>query len=143
MKIITFNLITPQRVLYKGEIRQASLPTTNGEITILPGHIPVVASLGHGELRVINNDGQVIPWVVGGGLAEVTFSGVTVLAEVGEQVGELADEDAIIKAHERATEAMQNADRQDSEEFAALVGQWEQELARLRAVRKYRHRQIS
>ena len=46
-----FQIITPERVVFSDEINQVSLPTEDGEITVLPHHIPLVTILKPGELR--------------------------------------------------------------------------------------------
>ena len=53
---IKFEIITPERTVYQDDIDQLTLPTKMGEITILPHHIPLVAALLPGELRIKKND---------------------------------------------------------------------------------------
>jgi F0F1-type ATP synthase epsilon subunit len=103
----------------------------------------LVTPIGSGELRVVMADNSVNPWVVSGGVVEISLSGVVVLAEVGERVDELATEVTIEAAHRRAQEAMANANRLDEQELATVTAALERELARLRAVRKYKNRQVS
>jgi F-type H+-transporting ATPase subunit epsilon len=140
MQTFHLRLVTPDRPLFEGEVAQVTLPTSTGEITVLAHHIPLVTPVGSGELAVTMADGTVSPWVVSGGIIEVSPSGVVVLAEAGEHVDELATEAAIEQAHRQAEEAMAKADRADHEEFALVAANLERELARLRAVRKYKNR---
>ena len=51
MPKINFKIITPERVVYSDEVDQVSLMTRDGEITVLPHHIPLVTILQAGELR--------------------------------------------------------------------------------------------
>lgn len=138
--MLHLRLVTPDRPLFEGEVRQVTLPAVQGEVTVLPNHVPLVTPLGSGELRAVLADGTVTPWVVSGGVAEVSGGSVVVLAEAGEHVEELADEAVLEEAHRRAQEALANANRMDEEEVATVAAALERELARLRAVRKYKNR---
>lgn len=135
---LRLRLVTPERTLYEGEVRQVTLPTTGGEITVLPGHLPVVTVLGAGELRYRSAEGDE-HLAVAGGVVEVTGSSVTVMAESAERAVEL-DEAEVERAHQRAAAALAEASREDTEEYARLAAQLERELARLRVARRYRRR---
>jgi F-type H+-transporting ATPase subunit epsilon len=142
MSTFHLRLVTPDRPLFEGEVKQVTLPTINGEITVLPHHVPLVTPVGAGELRVILADDSISPWVVSGGVAQVSPDGVVVLAEAGEHVDELAAEAEIEEASRRAQSALDNASRLDEEEMATVSAALERELARLRAVRKYKNRAV-
>ncbi len=137
---IHLRLVTPDRPLFEGEVRQVTIPAAGGEITVLPRHVPLVTPVGVGELRAILADGSVSPWVVSGGVVEVSPDSVVVLAEAGERVDELAAEAELEEARRRAQAAVENASRMDEEEVATVAAALERELARLRAVRKYKNR---
>src|SRR3989344_2418234 len=49
---IKFKIVTPERLVYQDEVDQVSLPTQDGEITVLPNHIPLVSILKPGQLIV-------------------------------------------------------------------------------------------
>jgi len=49
-KYIKFEIVTPERVVLKEEVRQVTVPTKAGEITVLPDHIPLVSSLMPGVI---------------------------------------------------------------------------------------------
>ena len=49
---IKFRIITPEKVVYENEVDQATLPATDGEVTILPNHRSYIASLKPGEIRL-------------------------------------------------------------------------------------------
>ena len=76
---------TPERVLYDGAVKQVSLPTPMGEITILPNHIPLVSVVSPGELR-ITADKQEVPLAVSQGVVEISNNTITVLADTAERV---------------------------------------------------------
>ena len=55
-KIIKFEIVTPERTVLKEEVQQVSAPTKNGEITVLPNHIPLVASLQPGVIEIVKKE---------------------------------------------------------------------------------------
>lgn len=137
MKTIKFEIVTPERTVLKQEILQISVPTTSGEITILPDHIPLVSVLKPGviELKLADNSLEIIS--VSGGFIEVMKDKVVILADTAERAEEL-DENKIEAARLRAEEAKKNAKFIDDVEFAKISSKIEKELARLHAVNKWR-----
>lgn len=55
-KIIKFEIVTPEKVVLKENIIQVSVPTKMGEITVLPDHIPLVASLQPGIVEIVKSE---------------------------------------------------------------------------------------
>lgn len=139
-KIINFKIITPERTLFSEEVSQVTLQTTQGEITVMPGHIPIITNLMPGELYFVKNQ-KIVPMVVLGGFAEITKNSVTVLADAAEKVEEIMEE--------RAKEAREKAEElrlqkiTDRKEYTALTAQIEREMARLRVSQKYRRQKKS
>lgn len=75
-------IVTPERIVYTNEVEMVIAPTVEGEIGILPLHIPLVALLQAGELRVRFNDNKDVEWfAVSGGYLQVHEDKVIVLAE--------------------------------------------------------------
>ena len=72
--------VSPERVLFSGDVDQVDLPGTEGDMGILAGHAPLVTTLRPGIITIINGNTKV-PIVVVGGFAEVGPSGLTVLAD--------------------------------------------------------------
>lgn len=134
--MIHFKIVSPEHVVYEDDVDQITLPAKEGEITILPNHIPLVASLHAGEL-VIKQGDRFTPMVISGGLVEVQpGSLVTVLADTAEKVEEI-DEKRAEEARERAARLMKEK-VVEAEDYAALAAKMEKELARLHVARKYR-----
>lgn len=134
---LKFELITPEKVVFSTEVDQVTLPTMDGEITILPGHIPLVAQLvpGVASLKINGRSEDV---AVSGGFIQVDGQGkVTALADTAERGVNLNLED-IEKAKQRAEEVMHSAARGDDETFARAAAELERELARYRVALKYR-----
>ena len=72
--------VSPERVLFSGDVDQVDLPGTEGDMGILAGHAPLVTTLRPGIVTIFNGNTKV-PVVVIGGFAEVGPSGLTVLAD--------------------------------------------------------------
>lgn len=130
-------IITPEREVYSDEIEQVTLPTADGEITVLPHHIPLVSVLKAGEI-LIKKDGAIIPLAVSGGMLRVSVDGVTILADTAERVEEIIEERAQ-EAHARAEKLLAEK-KFDTAEYATIAAKMEKELARLKVARKWRHK---
>ena len=81
MATFTFELVSPERVLFSGEVDAVVLPATEGDMTILAGHSPVMTTLKTGFLVVTSTPGNGRRVLVRGGFADVNQNGLTVLAE--------------------------------------------------------------
>lgn len=134
--MIHFKIITPEREVFQEEIDEALIPTKNGQIGILPHHIPLVSLVVPGEI-LLRKGAKEIPLAVSGGVVEVDGKSVTLLADTAEYVEEI-DEARAEVARQRAKERMQEKSL-SGEEFAYLSGKIEKELARLRVKRKYKN----
>jgi F-type H+-transporting ATPase subunit epsilon len=88
MATFHFNLVSPEKLAFSGEVDQVDVPGVEGDFGVLAGHAPVVASVRPGILTVTSGgDKQKI--IVLGGLAEVSDKGLTVLADVATSLQEL------------------------------------------------------
>jgi len=136
-KTIKFEIVTPERVVLKQEILQVSVPTMSGEITILPDHIPLVSILKPGIIELKKTDNVIEIMSVSGGFIEVLHDKIVILADTAERAEEL-DEARIHEAHKRAEELKKTARKVDDVDFASVSARIEKELARMRAVDKWR-----
>lgn len=140
-KQLKLKIITPERLVLEEMVDQISLPTTLGEITVLPDHIPLITGLTSGDVVALVN-GEHVPMAVVGGFLEVKqdekgITNVAVLADFAEHMSELSDE-AIEKAKARAEELkkqMENKEVVDYEHFAAEL---ERSLTRVKIANKWR-----
>lgn len=136
MKTLHLKIITPEQTLFDEQVMQVSLPTPNGEITVLPEHIPVLSLVQAGEVRIVNEKKKTIPMVISGGFIEINGDKILLLADTAERVEEL-DIERAQAAQERAQQRLH--DKQiDAQEYALLMAKIEKELARVRVARKYR-----
>jgi F-type H+-transporting ATPase subunit epsilon len=81
MATFHFDLVSPEKLLFSGEVDQVDLPGAEGDLGVLAGHAPLVTTLRPGIL-VIHHEGGTQPVVVNGGFAEVGAAGLTVLADM-------------------------------------------------------------
>lgn len=137
MKTFPLEIVTPERVVLTEEVDGVTLPTVDGEITILANHIPLVTVLKAGQLLIHKNSGTE-PYAVGGGFAEMNGTTLTILADTAEHVAEI-DEQRAEEARQRAQE-LKNTKQHDTEEYAQIAAKLEKELARLHVVRRFKHR---
>jgi F-type H+-transporting ATPase subunit epsilon len=84
-----FELVSPERLLFSGDVAEVDIPGTDGDMGILPGHAPVLSTLRPGVVTVTREGGTKERIFVRGGFAEVNPQGLTVLAEVAIPVAEL------------------------------------------------------
>jgi F-type H+-transporting ATPase subunit epsilon len=75
-----FSLVSPERELFSGEVRQVDAPGVEGEFGVLPKHTPFMTTLKPGVVKIYEG-GAVTPVFVRGGFADVTPQGLTILAE--------------------------------------------------------------
>ena len=95
MADMAVELVAPDRLLWNGQATFVFARTTEGEIGILPRHVPLVAELIEGEMvRIDTVDGEEIHAAVHGGFLSVTERGVSILAEGAELRDEIDVEQA-------------------------------------------------
>jgi F-type H+-transporting ATPase subunit epsilon len=83
-----FELVSPERLLFSGEVEQVDVPGAEGDFGVLAQHAPIVTTLRPGILTV-HGAGNAQKIVVLGGFAEVSADGLTVLADVAEAVEDI------------------------------------------------------
>ena len=138
--MLHLELITPDHTVFDGDVDSVSLPTPDGEITVLPHHIPLMSIVIPGSITIRKGkEEQLI--AVSRGVIEVDGASVRVLADTADRAEEL-EEAAIEKAKEQAKKLMEEK-RYDSEGLAEATAILERELARLHVVRRHRTKGIS
>jgi F-type H+-transporting ATPase subunit epsilon len=80
MPTLHFDFVSPEKVLFSGEVDQVDLPGSEGDMGILANHAPLVTTLRPG-IVTIYREGGTLPVVVIGGFAEMSPAGLTVLAD--------------------------------------------------------------
>lgn len=133
---IQFEIVSPAGVSTAAEVDQVVIPTTSGEIGVLPQHEPLMTMLEPGELAVIN-DGKTTYSAVGDGFAQITPGRISILTDMVTLESEI-DEDTVAKAIERAQTALANAANMSDEEAASLEAGLKRNLAMLGVKRRRR-----
>lgn len=139
---LSLKIVTPERIVYEDTVDSVSVMTEMGEVTILPGHIPLVANLQAGELRAKKNNEEIY-LVSSTGFLEVRVGNqVTILADTADRVEELELE-KIAEAKERAKKLLEEKRNVDEVAFADAAAALERELARERvAIKRKKYRDI-
>src|SRR5712672_3779967 len=88
MATFHFDLVSPEKLAFSGEVDQVDVPGVEGDFGVLDGHAPVVAAIRPGILTVTSG-GTHQKIIVLGGLAEMSDKGLTVLADVATSIQEL------------------------------------------------------
>jgi F-type H+-transporting ATPase subunit epsilon len=88
MATFHFDLVSPEKLAFSGEVDQVDIPGLEGDFGVLAGHAPVVAVMRPGILTVITG-GKKEKIIVTGGLAEMSDRGLTVLADVAMSLEDL------------------------------------------------------
>ncbi|MGO4388389.1 F0F1 ATP synthase subunit epsilon [Microvirga sp. 2YAF29] len=92
MATFNFELVSPERVLFSGAVDAVVLPASEGDMTVLAGHAPMMTTLKTGFLIVGNGSGNGSRVLVRGGFADINQTGLTVLAERALPAEELTHE---------------------------------------------------
>ncbi len=117
---LTLEIVTPEAKVYSDTIDSVVIPTVEGEIGVLPGHIPLVTQVQDGELRVAKG-AETRFLAVSGGFAQIDGDRVRVLAEraISE---EKIDEGAVEAALRRAEQELKDAKNIDPQQYEHLQG---------------------
>jgi F-type H+-transporting ATPase subunit epsilon len=139
-KKLQLKIVTPEKLILEELVDSVTLPTTEGEITILPDHIPLVAALASGEIVAIT-DSEHVPMAVVGGFVETKKEGdqtvVTILADFAEHVATITEAE-IEKAKARAEELRKQAENNEVVDFEHFESELERSLTRVKIADKWR-----
>src|SRR5262249_54982881 len=86
-----FELVSPEKLLFSGEVDQVDVPGTEGDFGVFADHAPLIAMLRPGIVTV-HNDGAKEELVVFGGFAEISPTGLTLLADTAMPVADVSHE---------------------------------------------------
>ena len=133
-KYLTFNLklIAPDGVKYEVDASEATLPTPEGQITILPNHMPVISLLAPGEI-LLKIDGKNHVLATEGGIIEIANNTVKVLADTAEDIDSL-DQLKIEDAKKQAQHLLSNA--KNDVEYADAIAHLEKQIAKLSILKR-------
>jgi F-type H+-transporting ATPase subunit epsilon len=117
---LTLEIVTPEAKVYSDTIDSVVVPTVEGEIGVLPGHIPLLTQVADGELRVTKGASTQL-LAVSGGFAQIEGDTVRVLAEHAIDEAKI-DENAVEAAMKRAEQELKEAKNIDPQQYEHLQG---------------------
>lgn len=115
-----FELVSPARLLFSGSVASVTIPGTEGEMGIYPGHAPILSTLKPGVVTVYRDGGSTDRIFVKGGMVEVNPQGLTLLAEVAIPMSEL-DAAALAKQIRNAEDDLADAKPGEAQRKAAEI----------------------
>ncbi|CAN0248428.1 unnamed protein product [Chrysoparadoxa australica] len=125
-----FDLVSPEKRVFEGDVDQVVVPGVEGEFGVLAGHAPFMSTVRSGAIA-IHAGGEVTRTFIRGGFAEVTSEGLTILAE---EAIDLADVDAA-EVNKQLTEAREDLGQaRDEDETREAQGRVEKFEALLQAI---------
>lgn len=119
-----FELVSPERLLVSEEVESVIIPGSEGEMTVMADHAPVMATLKPGVVTVRPASGGEQRYVVFGGFADILPEGCTLLAESAVAVGDIDRDDLarrIQTAKEDVADAKDDASRTKAETYLAQL----------------------
>ncbi|MGL5251600.1 MAG: F0F1 ATP synthase subunit epsilon [Moraxella sp.] len=137
MATLQCNVVSAKETIYSGEISMLIATGVEGEVGILPGHIPFITLLKPGTMQIKTSQGNDEMVYVSGGVLEVQPHLVTVLADTAVRAHDL-DEAKILDARRHAEQTLQNQ-KANIDTSAALVALAES-LAQLQTLQKFKNR---
>src|SRR5258705_3154214 len=104
MATLKLEIVTPEEKIYSEDVEMVTLPGPEGELGVYAKHVPLLTTLGPGELRVLKN-GRETAMAIGDGFVEIKADAVSVLTDM-DPASENIDIDAARAAVQRANAAM-------------------------------------
>jgi F-type H+-transporting ATPase subunit epsilon len=119
MAAFHFELVSPERLIFSGEVEQVVVPGSEGVFTVLENHAPMMSTIRPGVIEVMESKDRTNKLFVRGGFADVSGKGLTILAEQAIPLAEL--DSAKIDAELRAAEEDVEDASSDAARVAALL----------------------
>ena len=132
---LRLEIVTPEATVYSEDVEMVTLPAVDGQIGILPQHVPLMTQMVPGEM-IVRKNGQDRFLAVGEGLVEITGDHVAILTDLAiaaENIDEAKAEEARQRAAARLREKL------SSEEVASVNAALARSLAQLRVKRRQRN----
>ena len=128
MAAFTFELVSPEKILFSGDVEQVVVPGTEGDFAVLKDHAPVMSALRPGVLTYTDAKGTAETVFIRGGFVDATPSLLTVLADQAIPVANMTDA-AFAAEVELATASLAAASTDEGKRLAA------ERLAQIEALR--------
>jgi len=129
---LRLEIVTPEAIVYSEDVEMVTLPSMEGELGILPGHVALMTQLVPGEI-IVRRDGHDEFLAVGEGLVEVTGKRVSILTDMAIAADKI-DEAKIEEARQRAEARLR--EKISAEEVASVNASLARSLAQLHVKRR-------
>ena len=139
MATLQCNVVSAKETIYSGEISMLIATGVEGEVGILPGHIPFITLLKPGTMQIKTSSGNDEMVYVSGGVLEVQPHLVTVLADTAVRANDL-DEAKILEARRHAEQTLQNQKADIDTSASAALAALAESLAQLQTLKKFKNR---
>ena len=130
-------LATTEGVLYEDMVTEVTIPTMDGEITILPHHAPLVSVLSPGEMRVVKDE-TAFHFVIGGGVLEMRSDNTLMILADNSAASEDVDVEASRVAYERAQKILDEGAELTEEEKKEYQTLMTTNFTRMQAGKRFR-----
>lgn len=134
--MLHLQIITPEKTVFDEEVAQVSLPTTTGQITVLPHHVGLITAIEPGEIVYYYNH-KSNHLAAGFGFAQIASDNVKVLVDLAAPEEEI-EERKIEEAKRAAEEALKQKHMLSEEEYAAAAANLAKALIQLKIKRRHR-----
>jgi F-type H+-transporting ATPase subunit epsilon len=131
-KLMQIDIVTPEKKIFDGKIREMVAPGTGGEFGVLPGHAPFATVLDPGVVTLVKENGEQDMLAVSGGYIEVTGDKIVLLVETAEREGDVDIE--TLKRRKDEQEKLLKSKTKEDVDFDAIQVSLLREIARLRAM---------
>ncbi|MCK9588424.1 MAG: F0F1 ATP synthase subunit epsilon [Terrimicrobiaceae bacterium] len=131
--MLHLEIVTPEQKTYSDDVDSVVVPGVEGELGVLPQHVPLMTHLIPGELRVLKG-GEELRLAVGEGFVEISANKVAVLTDMAVRESDI-DESAAEEAVRRAEEAIRS-NKMSDEEYATVKASLQKSLAQIRVKRR-------
>jgi F-type H+-transporting ATPase subunit epsilon len=133
-KTLRLEIVTPDAVAYSADVEMVTLPAEEGQLGILPQHVPLMTQMAPGEV-IVRQDGRDQYLAVGEGIIEISGDRVAILTDMAIEADKI-DEAKVEEARQRAAARLQ--EKLSAEEVASVNGALTRSLAQLRVKRRRR-----
>ncbi|WP_368489553.1 F0F1 ATP synthase subunit epsilon [Clostridium sp. BJN0013] len=111
-EVLKLTILTPDREFYKGEVLEVITESIQGNITILPGHMPLITTLKSTDTRIVEKDGKELKAFTSNGMLEIKNDELKILCDVCEWPEEI-DLKRAEEAKKRAEQRLAHKDAID------------------------------
>ncbi len=136
MAQLNLKIVTPERTVFENSVDMVVVPSSQGEIGILPHHESLMAKIVPGELRITNGNKTEL-LAIGEGFAQVANNTLTIMADLAVEASDI-DERMVEDAKKRAEVALEQ--KLSDEEYAETLAVLEKSLAQLKVKRRHKVR---